>query len=95
MAPKKKKNKKIDDWEGDADEIAQERLLTDFHPGERLDKLFVDLIARGKATEADLDRATDELAEGVKGAFRVGVTVAAASYREAAVIRSEQQLIVL
>ena len=67
MSPKKdKKKKKLDDWEADAEVIAQERVLTDVYPGQRLDALFADLIARGWAKEADLDAATDEFASGAK-----------------------------
>ena len=64
---KKGKKKQADDWEDEADVIAQEaaaEAVAVREPGALLDALFVDLIARGIATEADCDKATDELAEG-------------------------------
>ena len=64
--PKKGKKKKDDedDWEAEADAIALENL--EIVKGAALEALFADLIAEGRATEAELDRATDELAAGVK-----------------------------
>ena len=65
--PKKKKSKKDDDdWEDEADNIVLESLALTKNPGAELDAYFSDLIQRGKATEADCDRATDELASGMK-----------------------------
>ena len=62
----KKKDKEADDWEDEADAIALENLVIAKQPGEALDLLFADLIAQKRATEADCDRATDELAAGTK-----------------------------
>lgn len=64
--PKKGKKKKEDDddWEAEADVIAMENLSV--VKGAALEALFADLIAEGSATEAELDRATDQLASGTK-----------------------------
>lgn len=64
MPKKGKKKKDDDDWETEADAIAMENL--EIVKGAALEALFADLIAEGSATEAELDRATDELASGTK-----------------------------
>ena len=62
----KKKNKKTDDdWEEDAAVIAEEERAA-AEPGAALEALFADLILHEHASEADFDRATDELASGLK-----------------------------
>ena len=45
---------------------------------ELLETLFVDLIARGLASEADCDKATDELADGAKSAILLDGALASA-----------------
>ena len=62
---KRNKKAKDDDWEADADALAEESAPAR-EPGALLDALFTDLVARGLATEAEADRATDELAGGTK-----------------------------
>ena len=66
--PKKKGKKSDDDWEEDAAAIAQEVsvVVEKAVKESRIDALFADAIARGKATDAEFDRATDELASGAK-----------------------------
>ena len=67
--PKKKKGKQENNWEDDADAIAQEHTETKSgaeESGSSLATLFDHLIGHKKATEANYDRATDELASGAK-----------------------------
>jgi len=75
MGKKAKGKKADDDWEAEADAIAHEAAVVaeaaaaeaaGRKRGELLEALFVDLIARGLASEADCDKATDELADGAK-----------------------------
>ena len=64
----KKKGKKNDDWEEDADAIVEankqeeKKLIL----SAKLDALFAEAISRGHRTDAEYDRATDDLAGGVK-----------------------------
>eukprot|EP00327_Prymnesium_parvum_P033145 CAMPEP_0195604756 /NCGR_PEP_ID=MMETSP0815-20121206/6807_1 /TAXON_ID=97485 /ORGANISM="Prymnesium parvum, Strain Texoma1" /LENGTH=500 /DNA_ID=CAMNT_0040744423 /DNA_START=54 /DNA_END=1556 /DNA_ORIENTATION=- len=62
-----RKGKKIqqDDWESEVDAIAQENAESAYD-GVALESLFAKLLAAGVVSESDYDRATDELASGVK-----------------------------
>ena len=67
----KKKSKKEDNWEDEADAIAQENAADGSDAavassGASLNIIFDALLREKKATEADFDRATDELASGAK-----------------------------
>ena len=67
----KKKGKKNDDWEDEADVIVaasktEEPAAATTREITRLDKLFAEAIQRGKQTSAEYDRATDVLASGAK-----------------------------
>jgi hypothetical protein len=63
----KKKKAKDDDWEAEADVIVETSKDANADASSsRLDALFAEAIARGKRTDGELDRATDELASGTK-----------------------------
>ena len=69
--PKKGKGKsKNDDWEDEADAIVEanrsEQPAETTRESTRLDGMFADAIQRGKRTDAEYDRATDDLASGSK-----------------------------
>ena len=65
---KKKGKAKDDDWEEEAFAIveAETQVVAKEIKEGKIDLLFADAIARGKATDGDYDRATDELASGMK-----------------------------
>ena len=65
----KKKNKRHDDsWEDDVEAIveANKTLEAKESSSSRLDALFAEAIARGKASDGEYDAATDQLASGTK-----------------------------